>query len=104
MRTSRAGLAELPLEVMRPRSQALTARDRVLKKRAAQSHLSMRTDCADWGGRAESMGVFPSPMILAFAGEVGSEALDGELRATGEADERAEAVGGGEANHVEAGD
>jgi len=50
------------------------------------------------------MGVFPSPMILAFAGEVGSEALDGELRATGEADERAEAVGGGEANHVEAGD
>ena len=48
--------------------------------------------------------MFPSPMILAFAGEVGSEALDGELRATGEADEGAEAVGGGEANHIEAGD
>jgi len=27
---------------MRPRSQAFDARERVLKKRAAQSHLSMR--------------------------------------------------------------
>src|ERR1700728_1611087 len=42
-RTSRAGLAAWPLEVMRPRSQALEASERVLKKRAAQSHLSMRT-------------------------------------------------------------
>ena len=40
--TSRAGLAGWLLERMRFRSQALEACSRVLKKRAAQSHLSMR--------------------------------------------------------------
>ena len=42
MWTSRAGLAGWRLERMRWRSQALEACSRVLKKRAAQSHLSMR--------------------------------------------------------------
>jgi hypothetical protein len=42
MRTSRAGFAEMLFEVMRFMSQALEACSRVLKKRAAQSHLSMR--------------------------------------------------------------
>lgn len=42
MRTSRAGLAARLFEVMRLSSQALEACSRVLKKRAAQSHLSMR--------------------------------------------------------------
>ncbi len=41
-RTSRADLAGWPLDWTRFRSQALEARARVLKKRAAQSHLSMR--------------------------------------------------------------
>src|ERR1035441_7112179 len=41
-RTSRAGLARAPLEVVRLISHALEACSRVLKKRAAQSHLSMR--------------------------------------------------------------
>src|ERR1700744_113025 len=41
-RTSREGLAETLFEVMRFMSQALEACSRVLKKRAAQSHLSMR--------------------------------------------------------------
>src|ERR1700723_1571611 len=41
-RTSRAGLAGWLLERMRWSSQALEACSRVLKKRAAQSHLSMR--------------------------------------------------------------
>ena len=39
---SRAGLALTPFESMRPSSQAFDASARVLKKRAAQSHLSMR--------------------------------------------------------------
>ena len=42
MWTSRAGLAGCRLERMRWSSQALEACSRVLKKRAAQSHLSMR--------------------------------------------------------------
>jgi hypothetical protein len=42
MRTSRAGLAGMLLERTRFRSHALEACSRVLKKRAAQSHLSMR--------------------------------------------------------------
>ena len=42
MRTSREGFAETLFEVMRFMSQALEACSRVLKKRAAQSHLSMR--------------------------------------------------------------
>ena len=37
------GLGEWPLDSMRPISQDFCARTRVLKKRAAQSHLSMRT-------------------------------------------------------------
>lgn len=41
--TCRAGLASIPLDWMRPRSQARAERARVLKKRAAQSHLSIRT-------------------------------------------------------------
>ncbi len=41
-RTSREGLAAVLFEVMRFMSQALEACSRVLKKRAAQSHLSMR--------------------------------------------------------------
>src|SRR6478752_807118 len=43
-RTSRAGFASISLERMRPMSHALAASARVLKKRAAQSHLSMRTE------------------------------------------------------------
>src|SRR5579863_1159482 len=43
-RTSRAGLASISLQRMRPSSQAFEASARVLKKRAAQSHLSMRTE------------------------------------------------------------
>src|SRR5262249_54347231 len=39
---SRAGLAAWRLHCIRPRPQARAARARVLKKRAAQSHLSMR--------------------------------------------------------------
>ena len=42
MWTSRAGLAGWRLERTRWRSQALEACSRVLKKRAAHSHLSMR--------------------------------------------------------------
>jgi len=42
MRTSRAGFAARLFDVMRFMSQALEACSRVLKKRAAQSHLSMR--------------------------------------------------------------
>ena len=42
-RTSRAGLALSPLDRILPRSHAREACARVLKKRAAQSHLSMRT-------------------------------------------------------------
>ena len=57
MWTSRAGFAGWLLERMRFRSQALEACSRVLKKRAAQSHLSMRVpvmlilslDCAGAG-------------------------------------------------------
>jgi hypothetical protein len=41
-RTSREGLAAWLFEVMRFMSQALEACSRVLKKRAAHSHLSMR--------------------------------------------------------------
>src|SRR5882757_4544832 len=41
--TSREGLASWPLATMRPSSQARAASARVLKKRAAQSHLSIRT-------------------------------------------------------------
>src|SRR5579859_8027145 len=40
---SRAGLAGSWFHCTRPSSQALAASTRVLKKRAAQSHLSMRT-------------------------------------------------------------
>ncbi len=47
MRTSRAGLAGWLFEVMRLSSQALEACSRVLKKRAAQSHLSMRVPVMD---------------------------------------------------------
>src|SRR5580658_8430583 len=43
-RTSRAGLAWMLFEWMRPSSQAFCASARVLKKRAAQSHLSIRTE------------------------------------------------------------
>src|SRR5215475_2633732 len=42
--TSREGLANCPLDWILPRSQARDARERVLKKRAAQSHLSIRTE------------------------------------------------------------
>src|SRR5438045_2854865 len=41
--TSRAGFAVTPFDSMRPSSQARAASARVLKNRAAQSHLSMRT-------------------------------------------------------------
>src|SRR6202012_3583082 len=41
--TSRDGFASCPFERMRLSSQAREARARVLKKRAAQSHLSIRT-------------------------------------------------------------
>lgn len=43
IRTSREGLTDCPLAWIRPSSQEWDARERVLKKRAAQSHLSMRT-------------------------------------------------------------
>src|ERR1700733_5361284 len=43
-RTSRAALARCPLDSIRPISQDFWARARVLKKRAAQSHLSIRTE------------------------------------------------------------
>ena len=41
--TSRAGLARTPPESILPSSQARSASERVLKNRAAQSHLSIRT-------------------------------------------------------------
>src|SRR5579863_5899816 len=41
--TSRDALDACPLERIRPRSQARLARVRVLKKRAAQSQISIRT-------------------------------------------------------------
>ncbi len=47
MQTSRAGLAGWLFEVTRLSSQALEACSRVLKKRAAQSHLSMRVPVMD---------------------------------------------------------
>src|ERR1700677_1149818 len=47
IRTSREGLADCWLEVMRFMSQALDASSRVLKKRAAHSHLSMRVPVMD---------------------------------------------------------
>ena len=59
MRTSREGLARCPLEVMRPISQDFCARARVLKKRAAQSHLSMRTVV-----RVESICLFSYILVL----------------------------------------
>src|SRR5579871_6931400 len=74
--TSRAGLASISLERMRPRSQALEARARVLKKRAAQSHLSMRTKDLPWpavkGTRRNSSGriagSFPDVEVFGVAG------------------------------------
>src|ERR1041385_2855923 len=42
--TSRAGLAGCRLDWSRPSSHAREASERVLKNRAAQSHLSMRTE------------------------------------------------------------
>src|SRR6516162_5529572 len=44
MRTSRAALAACPLDWILPSSQARAASARVLKNRAAQSHLSIRTE------------------------------------------------------------
>src|ERR1700726_1140297 len=41
-RTSRAGLAGCPFELIRPSSQAFDACSRVLKNRAAHNHLSIR--------------------------------------------------------------
>ena len=69
-RTSRAGLAGWLLERMRWSSQALEACSRVLKKRAAQSHLSMRVP------------VMPSIFY--------EERLDGAEHAAREREERAD--------------
>jgi hypothetical protein len=41
--TARAGLTLSPLSLTLPSSTAVVASERVLKKRAAHSHLSMRT-------------------------------------------------------------
>ena len=51
-RTSRAGFAGRPLEVIRPNSHECVARVRVLKNRAAHNHLSMRIPpfLLDWLG------------------------------------------------------
>src|SRR6185437_618934 len=56
--TSRAGLASVPCERMRPRSHAFAASARVLKNRAAHSHLSIRTD----EGEAHTRPVY-SPLL-----------------------------------------
>jgi len=55
-RTSRAGLARKPFDSIRPRSQAREAMARVLKKRAAQSHLSIRTVSIPQSGGAKPVG------------------------------------------------
>src|ERR1035441_6777512 len=52
-RTSRAGLAVCPLDSIRPSSQARDASDRVLKNRAAQSHLSILMPCYQLAARAD---------------------------------------------------
>ena len=49
-RTSRAGFTRVPSTWTRPPWTASVASERVLKKRAAQSHLSMRGRSADMTG------------------------------------------------------
>lgn len=71
MRTSRAGFADWLFEVMRFMSQALEACSRVLKKRAAQSHLSMRV-----------------PVMLLFSSILADCDLDGFEHAAGKVEER----------------
>ena len=71
MRTSRAGLAGWLFEVMRFMSQALEACSRVLKKRAAQSHLSMRV-----------------PVMLSIFVDFYGLRLDGAEHAAGKVEER----------------
>src|SRR3972149_6820959 len=63
-RTSLAGLAEIRLTSTLPPSHAVAARLRLLKKRAAQSHLSTRTSSI---GSRPSYGKTPFPG-LALAG------------------------------------
>ena len=62
---------------MRLRSQALEACSRVLKKRAAQSHLSMRV-----------------PVMLSIFADFQWDGLDGSQHAAGEAEERGDEVEG----------
>src|SRR5205823_3476925 len=76
---SRAGLAVILFDWMRPSSQDLEASERVLKKRAAQSHLSIRTGAMIhfgvaigglarlclWFGREPSESVRPRSLTLA---------------------------------------
>jgi hypothetical protein len=69
-RSSREGLAGMPLAVIRPRSQAWEASERVLKKRAAQSHLSILTLRLSYG--------------LAMPGQTVSTSSRGKLAGTAE--------------------